>query len=626
MAMITPDSTIELYAGAPFNKDSEDTLYFDSVTEQNRFFGEIPSGGTARVDTITPISNLTSYTYIKPLEENDGTGKVRVGLVTGLTWATTETINYMRFKDTSLANKWFYAFVDSVKYINEQTLEISWEIDPLQTWLPTVDYTLNECRILRQHQTGSDNIGDNLQPENIQVIDYSPAVLYTESDENRYADELDVFADGYYIAVLFPYTTQANQGSNCNLVYCDTTREDVQQGITAAYNHFPLVQIIDGTLCGDLVFLFDPTETLDRERLQMAYSYWGGEIIDSWIIPKSLLDANTYVSTRWEITDAVAFRDRTMRLTGKSIFYGHYTGMADIPYESDGEIKAKEITRAFITGSMDYLPDLPSQSNAPWGVRNKKLLTNPYCFYSITSPNGETRQLSFEKMLASHIDQTLTDYTPYVKVIGSILNTKISIIPIAYDEATYAYDKQQGLPLAPVGSVHGLIDTSEQSKIISTVMQTGFGTAGTIFGGVLGGTVGTTIGQTFGGAIGMAMNKVTERVGGGGVYNVNDIGIWGNGLRKFVGTKQYAINFKEIDQYFDAYGYTQNTFAIPDLTHRLYFTFIQTDNANFKSISINANNMKKINDRFNRGIRFHKNAYSIGNISNYAAQNVIVTP
>lgn len=622
MAYVTPNSRIELFAGVPLNKDAEDTLYFDTVEEQNRFFGEIPVGGTGRTDTIFPIATYPDCVYIKE------TGKVRVEPNNTLTYAAIETINYMRFKNTSYGNKWFYAFINSTELRGNGTLEIAWEIDPLQTWLPTVDYSLTECRILRQHQTGSDDIGDNLQPENIQVIDYSPAVLYTESDENRYADELDVFAGGYYIAVLFPYTTQANQGVNWNMIFCDSTREDPTQTppITACYNHFPLVQTIDGTLCGDLVFLFDPTETLDRERLQIAYSYWGSEIIDSWVIPKSLIDEDTYVTTRWIITDAVLPANRTIQLRGKSIFYGHYTGESDIPYASDGEIKAREITYSYRTGSMDYLPDLPSQSNAPYAIRNKKLLTNPYCFYSITSPNGETRQLSFEKMLASHINQTLTDYTPYVKVIGSILNTKISIIPIAYDESPYAYDKQQGLPLAPVGSVHGLIDTSEQSKIISTVMQTGFGTAGTIFGGVLGGTVGTTIGQTFGGAIGMAMNKVTERVGGGGVYNVNDIGIWGNGLRKFVGTKQYAINFKEIDQYFDAYGYTQNTYAIPDLTHRRYFTFIQTDNANLKPISINADNMKKINDRFNKGIRFHKNAYTIGNITNYAAQNGIVTP
>lgn len=148
MAMITPNSVIQMFTGVPLNKDGEDTIFFATRAYQDTFFNG--------------LSNVTlsddDYTYIKEKEN------LRVQSPIG----TIQNCNYMRFKNTSYGNKWFYAFVTGTAYINDQTTEVSFEIDPLQTWLPNIDYRLNECRIARQTEL-SDNIGDNVDPEPLAI-------------------------------------------------------------------------------------------------------------------------------------------------------------------------------------------------------------------------------------------------------------------------------------------------------------------------------------------------------------------------------------------------------------------------------------------------------------------------
>ena len=91
--------------------------------------------------------------------------------------------NYLSFKNpntrtgTTTGTRTFYAFITNIEYINNITSEITFQIDPMQTWLPGtgLDYELLQCFIERQH-TLTDRPGDNLVPENLFCGDY----LYTD--------------------------------------------------------------------------------------------------------------------------------------------------------------------------------------------------------------------------------------------------------------------------------------------------------------------------------------------------------------------------------------------------------------------------------------------------------------
>lgn len=77
--------------------------------------------------------------------------------------------NYLMFQNTNYGDKWFYAFITQVNYINDITSEIRYEIDLITTWW--FDCTIDTCFIQRAHTT-TDNPGDNLNPEGIERGEY----------------------------------------------------------------------------------------------------------------------------------------------------------------------------------------------------------------------------------------------------------------------------------------------------------------------------------------------------------------------------------------------------------------------------------------------------------------------
>lgn len=91
--------------------------------------------------------------------------------------------NYMMFQNTSYSDKWFYAFITDVAYINNAVSEITYEIDVMQTWLPTRDYDLGNWFIVREHSV-NDNYFDNTQPEDLELGDSLEKQMVNEYDMN----------------------------------------------------------------------------------------------------------------------------------------------------------------------------------------------------------------------------------------------------------------------------------------------------------------------------------------------------------------------------------------------------------------------------------------------------------
>ena len=115
MAYIAPNSTIEIFGDVSLSKGQEDTLYFASTSAKDSYF----SG-------ITKLKTLTAQSYTRKER-----GYIRIEA----TMAQVYNACYMRYKNTSFENKWFYAFILSVNYVNNITVEIEFEIDVMMTWM-----------------------------------------------------------------------------------------------------------------------------------------------------------------------------------------------------------------------------------------------------------------------------------------------------------------------------------------------------------------------------------------------------------------------------------------------------------------------------------------------------------
>ena len=143
MPYILPNSDVVLCRGVPIESDYRHTLYFDSVAAQNNYF------------------------FSKAFKQfhNVSYQRERRNVITLEIPATqVYACNYLMFKNTSYGEKWFFAFVNSVEYVNDNVTDIYYELDVMQTWM--FEYTLSQCMVEREHSV-TDKIFENTKPENI---------------------------------------------------------------------------------------------------------------------------------------------------------------------------------------------------------------------------------------------------------------------------------------------------------------------------------------------------------------------------------------------------------------------------------------------------------------------------
>lgn len=145
---INPQTNIKLLKDAPLDTTYDHTLWFDSAGAQYSYF----SGLTKY--------NMNNYSYQRVQR-----GVARVGIKADSLY----DCNYMMFQNSAYGNKWFYAFITSVEYVNDVTSNISFEIDVMQTWL--FDCSPDYCFVEREHSE-SDQIGANIIPENLDTGEY----------------------------------------------------------------------------------------------------------------------------------------------------------------------------------------------------------------------------------------------------------------------------------------------------------------------------------------------------------------------------------------------------------------------------------------------------------------------
>lgn len=146
---INPQTNIRILSNVPLDTTYDHTIYFDSSSAQYNYFISLQK------------YNLTNYTYQRVKR-----GVARVGIKADNLY----DCNYMMFQNSAYGNKWFYAFITSVEYINNECSEISFELDVMQTWF--FEHEPDYCFVEREHSV-TDELWENLIPENLELGDYT---------------------------------------------------------------------------------------------------------------------------------------------------------------------------------------------------------------------------------------------------------------------------------------------------------------------------------------------------------------------------------------------------------------------------------------------------------------------
>ena len=77
--------------------------------------------------------------------------------------------NYVMYRNDAYSNKWFYAFITGMEYINDHVTAVSLKTDVWQTW--QFDLTYKRTFIEREH-VNDDTVGAHTLPENLELGEY----------------------------------------------------------------------------------------------------------------------------------------------------------------------------------------------------------------------------------------------------------------------------------------------------------------------------------------------------------------------------------------------------------------------------------------------------------------------
>lgn len=144
---IPPTTSLRLLNHVPLSPNFENTIYFPTKVAQYNYF-----------------VTKTKFSFIEFTYQRE-TGKIRVPKRKEEIYDC-NYLMYQNFNNTEFVEKWFYAFILNIEYVNNNTSEITFQIDPIQTWLYDPGTSFLECFIERCH-TPSDRLFENLIPEDL---------------------------------------------------------------------------------------------------------------------------------------------------------------------------------------------------------------------------------------------------------------------------------------------------------------------------------------------------------------------------------------------------------------------------------------------------------------------------
>ena len=143
MSYIAPDTDIYLLADVECDKSYDNVKYFATKNAQHSYM-------SSKI-----VKSFTNQSY----------GRVNKG--TFRLFCKADDVykcNYLMFQNTAFGNKWFYAFINSIEYVSNNTCEVRFTIDLFQTWF--LDCTVGRCFVEREHVT-DDNIGAHTLNEDV---------------------------------------------------------------------------------------------------------------------------------------------------------------------------------------------------------------------------------------------------------------------------------------------------------------------------------------------------------------------------------------------------------------------------------------------------------------------------
>ena len=504
MAYVEPDTILRFHEDVPLDPTQNHTLYFSTHTQQVAYFDTVVRH---RIDRNT-------YQRVER-------GRIRVGLKA----AQLYNCNYCSFRNAAYGTKWFYAFITAVEYVNDNTSDVFFEIDPIQTWL--FEFEVGQCIIEREHPV-SDRIGEHILPEPVELGEY-------------------VFND-YSVA----WSARVNA---VMIMYVDVTGASKGTIYGRAYS-------------GVKLRVFNLEDVVGIDAFLNKYYQNPDSILNIYMVPENFIDVkNTGV-----IPDG---------------------GLDIIDYQGayNSDYSAKAISNADFIDS--YKP------------RNNKLYTYPYNFYNVDNGGAESCAFRYE---------FFEDLRPTFKLYGSLLPPVTLAMRATKYKGVEGDNNPNNTETVTLGNfplcswnIDSFKAWMSQSCLPSLVPVVGAAATAAV----------NPIGALA--ALGATANFLTQGYKASISADVckgstnNGSALYANGRHGiYAGRMSVSTAYaRQIDWFFDVYGYNVQRLGKPLLNSRPHWNYIKTRNCVITG-SVPADDARAICAAFDRGITYWAKASEVG--------------
>jgi len=554
MAAVTPSTDLYLLQ-CPIEIDNRNQINFTNATAQYNYF----SGLNKLV--------ANDFTY----QRKDST--IRFG-------AHIDDIrhyNYVMYRNDNYSNKWFYAFIEGMEYLNDRTTLIKIKTDVFQTW--QFDLTYKRCFVEREH-VNDDTVGLHTLDENLPTgepivnffADYRPDSITVDNVEEHsrwvaQVTELPELQSGTYGNTIF----------------------------TRIYNNIPQ---------GCYFLIFDGIGHLDNMIKYYDKSGKKDAIVAMFIAPARLC----------KNTD-VTYNTYNLKEVGNT--------KMGIMNSSFAETDMADFSIVHVSSLDGYVP------------KNNKLYCFPYSYMAISNNAGTNVIYRYEDF-----DNPMGLTFKVTGVLSQGCSVKMSPKKYKRNDS-YKNNFDYGINIAKYPVISWVSDyylNWQAQNGMNQAVQAGTNILkdiGTVAGGLLAmsnsNVPGAGVASTIGGAADIVSDVATAMQEqhmaqllpdqAKGNTNCADLA-YSSGkicfsLSQMTCRSEYA---KMLDGFFSAYGYKINEFKIPNITGRQNWNFVKTKGSNIIA-NIPQEDLDEIKGMFNAGVTIWHNTATF---MDYSQNNPIV--
>ena len=568
MAVITPNTDLILLK-VPLEINDINQLDFANATAQFNYFNSLPK------------VVVEDYTY----QRKDNTIRF------GGNFDELISYNYCMYRNTEYSDKWFYAFIVNMEYINDNRTNISIKTDVWQTYM--FDLTYKPCLIEREH-TNDDTIGSNILPENLELGEFvvnGRTSNFGLGNSNEYMIIMDV-------------SMVENAGTNQTLTFSwsdgSTTMPDsIVNGIPSGCYHILVSKsaLITSPKVNGLVNLYNLAGLADA-------------IQNIYILPANMVSNSS-------INDGL-----TLSTTG-SAPTASVTGLATI------SSSLRDVTQ-MTSGSFQKPTTIDGYT-----PKNNKLLCYPFNYINVTNNAGTTIPFHYEDFNSVPSGYVTFDVEGAFCPSGSIKAVPRNYKNQSYQEQDNAYDYSISGAKYPICSwncdAYTNWLTQNAVNMQTEWKTTGISAAGEVLGGGLTmGVSGIGLGAFAGGKslIGLAREQMLAKTAANmvsdqarGNINSGDIVFskWASCFT-FIPMCIKAQYARCADDYLSMFGYATNRVKLPNLTGRRNWNYVKTVGCYIEA-DIPQEDLAEIKDMFDRGITIWHNPATF---ADYSQNNDII--